>query len=343
MRIGLISPPFIEVPPKRYGGTELFLANLAGELHRRGHHVVLYANGESHVPCGLKWKYPTSDWPVDPVREVFKNADQASWAMHDAAQGFDVLHLNDVSCAPFTRFVDKPAVMTIHHTHQALFSEQYLRYPDILYVAIAGWAARRERMPRIEVVHHGIPLESYRFSKEKDDYVAYLGRIAPVKGTHLAIEAAKRAGVRLKLAGDIQPQYRDYFEREVKPRIDGKQVEYLGEADMPMKNEMLSRARAFLFPIQWEEPFGLVMIEALACGTQVLAFTGGAVDEVVKSGENGFICKDVAEMAARIADKPIAPEACRAYVERHFSVARMTDRYLEVYQRAIEERGRRHG
>jgi glycosyltransferase involved in cell wall biosynthesis len=169
----------------------------------------------------------------------------------------------------------------------------------------------------------------------KDDYVAFLGRMAPCKGAHLAIEAARLAGVRLKLAGEIQPVFHDYWEHQVRPGIDGGQIEYVGEADRVMKNELLSRARALLFPIQWDEPFGLVMIEAMACGTPVLAFAGGSVDEVVSDGVNGWICGDVADMAGHVASLDIPPLACRKFVAERFSVARMADQYLEVYERAL--------
>src|SRR5205807_2208006 len=154
-----------------------------------------------------------------------------------------------------------------------------------------------------------------------DDYVAFLGRMAPCKGPHLAIEVARLAGVHLKLAGEIQPVFRDYWEAQVRPHIDGEQIEFVGEADRGLKNRLLSRARALLFPIQWEEPFGLVMIEALACGTPVLAFAGGAVDEVVKDGETGWLCRDVADMAARIVSLDIPAAACRDVVAERFSAA----------------------
>jgi glycosyltransferase involved in cell wall biosynthesis len=183
----------------------------------------------------------------------------------------------------------------------------------------------------VHVVHHGIALSDYTFSAAKDDYVAFLGRMAPCKGPHLAIEAALRAGVRLKLAGEIQPTFHEYWHRQVRPLIDGDQIEYIGEADFATKNALLSGARALLFPIQWEEPFGLVMIEAMACGTPVLAFAGGSVEEVVSDGVNGWICRDVTEMAGRIASLGIAPDACRDFVRRRFSLAAMGERYLEVY------------
>jgi glycosyltransferase involved in cell wall biosynthesis len=338
MRIGLIGPPFIEIPPRRYGGTELFIANLASELHARGHDVTVYGNGDSRLPCRVKWRYPHADWPLDdPLRPQLKNADHTAWAIQDAAASVDVLHLNDVVGVPFTSFVDKPAILTIHHPHEPALSEQYVRYPRIQYIAVAEWLKKREPMPQVDVVHHGLPVNGYTFSAEKDDYVAFLGRMAPCKGPHLAIEAARLAGVRLKLAGEIQPTFREYWERDVLPHIDGEQIEYIGEADRAAKNDLLSRARALLFPIQWEEPFGLVMIEAGACGTPVLAFRGGAVNEVIADGVNGWICRDAADMAAHVAALDIAPVSCRQFVAEHFSVARMTDRYLEIYERALME------
>jgi glycosyltransferase involved in cell wall biosynthesis len=190
-------------------------------------------------------------------------------------------------------------------------------------------------MPHLHVVHHGIPVNNYTFSARKEDYVAFLGRMAPCKGAHLAIAAARLAGVRLKLAGEIQPTFREYWEQQVEPHIDGAQIEYIGEADFETKNELLSRARALLFPIQWEEPFGLVMIEAMACGTPVLAFAGGAVEEVVRDGVNGWICGDVADMARRLASHQIRSDTCRDFAASQFSVATMTDRYLDVYRSAM--------
>jgi glycosyltransferase involved in cell wall biosynthesis len=332
MRIALISPPFIEVPPRRYGGTELFIGNLASELYRRGHDVTVYANGDSSLPCPVKWRYEHGEWPCDAsLRSQFKNTDHTAWAIKDASQAADVIHLNDVVGLPFTMFIDVPTVLTIHHPHEPDLSEQYLRYPDILYVAIARWLARAEPMPHIHVVHHGIPVSDYARSEEKDDYVVFLGRMAPCKGAHLAIEAARRAGIRLKLAGEIQPIFHDYWEQQVRPFVDGRDIEYVGEADFATKNTLLSRARALLFPIQWEEPFGLVMIEAMACGTPVLAFAGGAVQEIVRDGVNGWVCRDVGDMARRIRSPLGTAASCRAFVEANFSVARMADRYMDVY------------
>jgi glycosyltransferase involved in cell wall biosynthesis len=351
VHIALIAPPFIAVPPARYGGTELFIANLACGLHARGHEVTVYANGDSRLPCRVKWRYASTDWPLtDGVRAELKNLDHMAWAVRDAGATADVIHLNDIAGIPFTRFIDRPIVLTLHHPHEPALSEQYGRYPDVEYVAIGAWLARRETMPRLRVVHHGIPIDDYTFSSAKDDYVAFLGRIAPCKGPHLAIEAARRAGIPLKIAGEVQPIFQDYWEQQIAPHIDGRQIQFVGEANPVQKNALLSRARALLFPIQWEEPFGLVMIEAMACGTPVLAFAGGAVQEIVENGVNGWICGDVAEMADQIAAPLPESAGCRQSVARQFSVERMVDDYLAIYEqlesasvgRGLESR-RSHG
>jgi len=336
MRIALIGPPFIEIPPRQYGGTELFLGNLAAALHARGHDVTVYGNGDSSPPCRLKWRYEHADWPPDgSMRSQLKNADHTAWAIHDAAGFADVIHLNDVVGLPCTMFTGVPTVLTIHHPHEPELSEQYLRYPRVSYVTIARWLARVEPMPRVNVVYHGIPVDDYVFSDAKEDYVAFLGRMAPCKGAHLAILAARRAGVRLKLAGEVQPLFNDYWEQQVLPLVDGDQIEYIGAADFAAKNELLSKARALLFPIQWQEPFGLVLIEAMACGTPVIAFPGGSVEEIVCDGVNGWMCADVDEMARRIRSLDVDPRRCRSFVETTFSIDKMAAAYLEVYQRAI--------
>jgi glycosyltransferase involved in cell wall biosynthesis len=162
-----------------------------------------------------------------------------------------------------------------------------------------------------------------------------------MKGTHFAIQVAQRSGIPLKIAGEVQPLYRDYFESEIKPHIDGKLIEYIGEADLAAKNELLGNSLAMLFPIQWDEPFGLVMIEAMACGTPVLAFNGGSVPEIVRDDVSGYICRDVADMAARAKSLSLPPHAVRSYVEAYFTVDRMVDQYVEVYRDALARRAQK--
>jgi glycosyltransferase involved in cell wall biosynthesis len=339
MRIGLVAPPFIPVPPVAYGGTELFISHLLHGLVGRGHQVTVYANGQSQVPCRLKWRYFESDWPLTDLAAAHrKNIDHAAWAIKDAEEAVDVLHLQDAVGVPFTRLVRPPVVLTLHHPHEPMLSEMYLQHPDVAYVAISEAQRRREPMPKVAVVHHGVEPSNYAFSSRKQGYLAFLGRIAPCKGAHIACEVARRSGLPLKLAGEVQPAFQEYWRQRVLPYVGHDGIEYVGEADHARKNELLSRARALLFPIDWDEPFGLVMIEAMACGTPVLAFDRGSVPEIVRDGLSGWICRDVAEMAARAIDPAIPAEWCREWVASRFSTERMVDDYLAIYERVMSGR-----
>src|SRR5262249_32604290 len=161
-------------------------------------------------------RYPHAEWPIaEGSLPYLKNADHSGWAVRDSAATVDVLHLNDAAALPFTTFVDLPAVLTIHHPHEPTLSDMYEKYPDVHYVTIANWLAGCEPMPKLHVVHHGIPIERYRFASKKDDFVMFLGRMAPCKGPHLAIAAARAAGMAIKLAGEIQPTFHDYWQRDV--------------------------------------------------------------------------------------------------------------------------------
>jgi glycosyltransferase involved in cell wall biosynthesis len=187
-------------------------------------------------------------------------------------------------------------------------------------------------------IHHGLDLDRYPLVERKQPYLSFLGRIAPVKAPHLAIEVARRAGIPLKIAGEVQPLYRDYWEAMVKPEVDGDFIEFVGEADHATKVELLGNSQAMLFPIQWNEPFGLVMIEAMACGTPVVALPGGSVPEVVSDGVSGWVCRDVEEMATRARDLRITAASCRQHVAENFSLDLMVRRYEAVYKVAIAER-----
>jgi glycosyltransferase involved in cell wall biosynthesis len=340
MHIALVAPPFIPVPPPAYGGTELFVANLAEALSDRGHDVVVYANGASRVRCPVRWTYAHAEWPLPSHNAgTLKSLDHAAWALADClASGVDIVHTNDAVSVPLSRFLAAPVVHTLHHPFEPELAALYGRYPDTWYVAISDAQRRRERMPRLRTIHHGLRLDEYRFFERKDDYLLFLGRIAPVKGAHIAIEAARRAGRPLKLAGEIQPMFRDYWESKVKPYVDGVNVEYVGEANHARKNELLGAAAALLFPIQWNEPFGLVMIEAMACGTPVIALSGGSVDEIVRNGISGWICRDADDMGRRAVDPGIAPAGVRREAEERFSVERMAAEYEDMYMSALEAR-----
>jgi glycosyltransferase involved in cell wall biosynthesis len=338
LRIGIIAPPLIPVPPTDYGGTELFVAHLATALQGLGVEVIVYANGESTVPVARRWLYERSDWPIKEAAHAWiKDLNHISWAVEDANGNCDVIHIQSAHALPFSRFVDVPVVLTLHGPHDLKLSELYSFFPNVHYVCISDAQCKLESMPQMQTVHHGIDLTQYRFVEKKQNYLSFIGRIAPLKGTHLAIDVAKRTGIPLKIAGDVQPLNREYFERKIKPEIDGQLIEYIGLADLNTKNELLGNSKAMLFPIQWNEPFGLVMIEAMACGTPVLAMPGGSVAEVVRPDVSGYICRSVKEMAKKAETLNINPATVRRHVEGHFSVSRMAQRYVSVYEGAMQE------
>jgi glycosyltransferase involved in cell wall biosynthesis len=338
MRIGLIASPFISVPPPAYGGTELFIANLAEALVRMGADVTVYTNGESTVKAEMRWMFPKHEWPLSSeLAGVTRELDHTAWAMADAQRNCDIIHLNSALALPFSRLARTPVVCTLHHPFEPALIELYERHTQAAYVAISHSQASRHGSIAARVVHHGVDMTQYRFCETKQPYLCFLGRICPIKGTHNAIEIAKQVGMPLKIAGEVQPIFRDYFETRIRPHIDGRNVEFLGEADPAMKNELLSNATALLFPVEWEEPFGLVMVEAMACGTPVIAFSGGAVEELVENGISGRVCGDVNEAVIALNTSTFYPRVVRGWAEKKFSADVMARRYHQVYSELLED------
>ena len=342
MKVGLVAPPFIAVPPADYGGTELFVAHLAEGLSKRGLQVVVFANGESTVATQVQSLYQRSLWPIKvPEHAWIRDINHTSWAIHDAGKDCDILHVQSAQAISFSRFVPRPFVLTLHGPHEPSLSEYYAHYPDVHYVSISDDQGARESMPHLRTIHHGIDLSQYRLVEKKQPYLSFIGRIAPIKGTHIAIDLAQRTGIPLKIAGEVQPLHREYFEKKIKPHIDNRLVEYVGRAYLQAKNELLGNSLAMLFPVQWNEPFGLVMVEAMACGTPVLAMPGGSVREVVKDGVSGHICRSVKELATRLRSLDIPPFVVRKYVEENFSIDVMVRQYVALYEEILEKgRGR---
>ena len=339
MRIALVAAPFIAVPPAEYGGTELFVAHLAEGLKKSHVDVVVYANGESTVQTERRWMYERSQWPIkQPELAWLKELDHTAWATADAAKQCDLIHVQSAQAISFSRFAKQPFVLTLHGPHDSKISEFYSHYPDVQYVAISNDQAQQEALPKLRTIHHGIDLSLYRLVENKQHYLSFIGRIAPIKGTHIAIDVAQRTGIPLKIAGEVQPMYREYFENKIRPHLDGKLVEYVGPADLQAKNELLGNSMAMLFPIQWHEPFGLVMVEAMACGTPVLAMPGGSVPEVVSEGVSGHICRSVRELTKSLGSLNFQPAAVRRYVEENFSLEKMVATYITLYKDTLANR-----
>jgi glycosyltransferase involved in cell wall biosynthesis len=341
VRIALVSTPFVRVPPASYGGTELIVATLAEEYLRRGHEVVMYATGDSRLRgAEVRWRYRRAMWPPNPWREL----DHAAFAMRDilARNDVDLVHGHAAPTVALTAFVDLPMVYTLHHAFEEPLSTLYRgsASPAVSLVAISY--RQRELLGHglaAEVVHHGLRVDRYRVGAGRGPAV-FLGRFAEEKGVHLALDAAARAEVPLLLGG--KPHWKDaaYFRDKVEPRLARRGVIWNGEADHGPKVEMLAEAPALLFPIQWEEPFGLVMIEAMLCGAPVLAFGRGSAPEIVDVGVTGWIVEDVDEMAwqlRRLAADPARFDRgrCRRRAAERFSSSVMAEAYLSLYSRVL--------
>lgn len=358
MKIAHIAPPWITIPPKNYGGTEIVIYNLVEEQVAQGHDVTLFAPGDARTSAKHISFFPKSlidsgvPWPAH--LKAYYHLQKSLEHAHE----FDIVHTHlssssDLYIFPLTATLTTPHVTTLHSRFpfdrvQSWTGDAdhfYMEWaPDVPIVAISE--AARDEVPHhlnfVGVVHHGLPMNQFKpTGKKRGDFFVWLGRFIPDKGTHLAIEAAKRTNIPLVLAGTIdryQQESINYFEDMIKPRIDGQQIKYIGPVNMQQKIRLLSRARGFLNPIQWEEPFGMVMIEAMALGCPVISFARGAAPEIVVHGKTGFLVHDVNEMVRfipRIDD--INREATRLHVECHFSAHVMAEKYVKIYKKVIAQ------
>jgi glycosyltransferase involved in cell wall biosynthesis len=343
MRIAMISTPFVPVPPPDYGGTELVVHELVEGLLQRRHDVVLFATGDSRSRGPVQALYAERQWPPEPLADL----NHVSWALHEVAQGgFDLVHAHSAPALAAARLVPRlPLVYTLHHAMESRLSAYYRYFPEISFVAISADQARREPGARPEaVIHHGLDPSSYRWATRPRDYVCFLGRFAPEKGLHIAIDAAGRVGVPILVAGETHPAGRRYYEREVVPRLGSRHVTLLGPVGPTDKARLLRDARALLAPIQWEEPFGLSLIEAMLSGCPVVAFPRGSVPELIESGVTGFVVRTVEEMARAI--RPGGPvdrldrRRIRELAVQRFGRDRMVDGYERLY-RLVAHRGNR--
>jgi glycosyltransferase involved in cell wall biosynthesis len=340
LRIALVAPPYFDVPPQGYGGTEAVVADLADALVARGHHVTLVGAGKPGTAAHFMpvWDDIQSDRLGQPYPEVM-HALKTRRAIEDLAstEGVDIVHEHTMAGplnAALYAGLGLPTVVTVHGPldddllpfYQALGTDAGL-------IAISD--RQRELAPDLNWVgrvHNALRIEDWPFKQDKQDYALFLGRYAPYKGAHLALEAAHRAGVPLVLAGKCdEPAEKAYFEEFVAPLLTDSDTVF-GEADATSKRRLLANARCVLFPVQWEEPFGMVMIEAMACGTPVVALRGGAVPEVINDGVTGIICDHPDELPAAIEkSSDIDPAACRHHIASNFTVAQFGSGYEQIY------------
>jgi glycosyltransferase involved in cell wall biosynthesis len=342
MRIAQIAPLFESVPPRLYGGTERVVWALTEELVRRGHDVTLFASGDSVTSATL---VPCCDRALrlaGCIGQAHALTTIQLDLVYSRAGAFDLIH-NHVDYLPFplARLVGTPTLTTLHGRLDLPEVQRLAHhFRDLPLVSVSR--AQRRHLPRgnwVATIHHGIPVEHYRLRTQPGDYLAFLGRISIEKRLDRAIEIARAVDMPLKVAAKIDIADRDYYEYAIKPLLDHPLVEYIGEVDEAGKDEFLGNAYAYLFPIDWPEPFGLTMIEAMATGTPVIAMACGSVPEVVESGVTGFVCQSLDEMVAAVRRIPeISREVCRRHVEERFSARRMAEDYEAVYERCLADR-----
>jgi glycosyltransferase involved in cell wall biosynthesis len=335
MRIAQVSPLYESVPPATYGGTERVVSYLTEELVAQGHEVTLFASGDSVTSAELVAACPrslrTSDCG-DPLAYHYLLLD----SVLARRERFDVIHFHvDYLHFLASRYLRLPQLTTLHgrldHREHAMI---HARFAEMPLVSISD--AQRRPLPRarwMATIHHGLPADLYELREGPQPYLAFLGRVSPEKGVDNAIAIAQRVGIPLKVAGKIDRADREYYESTIAPLLDSPGVEFVGEIGEAEKNDFLGNAQMLLFPIEWPEPFGLVMIEALACGTPVVAFDRGSVPEILTDGETAHVVGSVDEAVDALLHRaPLSRRRCREVFEERFVVSRMAHDYLAVYE-----------
>jgi glycosyltransferase involved in cell wall biosynthesis len=340
LRVAILSPVWFPVPPSGYGGIEWIVALLADGLVDAGHDVTLYASGDSKTKARLQYVYEEapSQWIGRSHWEL-----NHSLACYTFADEFDVINDHTgMSGIVMSGLVEMPVVHTVHGPLNGEPGEMYEQLaglvPDLHLVSLSmNQRAPKPELPWLANCPNALDLSIYPSKPHTGEYLLFLGRMSPDKGCHRAIAVAMELELPLKIAGKLrEPKEREYFAEFVEPHLGIHGIEYLGEVSHGKKVELLQDARATLFPIDWEEPFGLVMIESMACGTPVIATNRGAVSEVIEHGRSGIIVEHYREMAAALEQADaLDPRECRRYVEERFSPERMVDDYVRAYREAM--------
>jgi glycosyltransferase involved in cell wall biosynthesis len=342
--IAMLAPPWIPIPPPGYGGIEHVVDLLCDGLVKLGHHVTLFAAPGSRSTASVH-EVLTSSYPDD-IGQALYESDHVSRVldvvdeMAEKGKPFDVLHDHcGFTTVAMADRMSTPLIHTLHGPFTADTSAFYRQHGDRAWLVAISEAQRASAPAGVRVagvVPNPVDVEDWPFTSEKQDYAFWLGRFEDFKGAHRAIAAAQQAHIPLVIAGPVQPGQEEYFQREIEPHLDNEWVRYVGEVGGDEKKELFSNARTVLMPITWNEPFGMVMVEAMACGTPVIAFAQGAATEIVQDRVNGYLVDDVESMAAAIADlDQIDPAACRESVAKRFTPEIVAKAYVDIYRRAV--------
>jgi glycosyltransferase involved in cell wall biosynthesis len=344
LHIAQLAPLYERIPPRLYGGTERIVSYITEELVNRGHEVTLFASGDSATRAHLEPGCPDALRLIGKSEQgVFLQLPMISDAYKGAAEGrFDIVHTHlDYWAFPFAELSGVPTLATMHgRLDLPDLWPVYERFRNVPVVSISD--SQRRPLPSLNwqaTVYHGLPRDLHRYSAGPGKYLAFLGRISPEKRPDLAIAAARRAGIPLKIAAKVDVADQAYFEQQIKPLLAPPDIEYIGELDEQGKGAFLADAIALLFTIDWQEPFGLVMIEALACGTPVIARPCGSVPEIIEHGLTGFIASSTDDIVEAIHQVGTLSRAhCREMFEKRFTAEIMADNYERIYHRLIERR-----
>jgi glycosyltransferase involved in cell wall biosynthesis len=343
LKIAQIAPLWFPVPPKKYGGTERIVSYLTEELSKRGHRVTLFASGDSKTKAKLtsvskkslsKNNVPWHDW-------WWNNFNYS--AAFEKAKNFDIIHSHWVPLGMyFQRLTKTPVLHTLHNLptkkdRRWPIFENYKKDSNVVFVSKNQKQKSGVSFKNAWTVYNGIPVKKYKFAQKPESHFIWIGRISPDKGVDIAVQIAKKARIKLLIAGQLQPKYQDYFDKKIKPQLNSR-IKYVGELSQPQLSSFYGKALAFIYPIKWQEPFGLVMAEAQACGTPVIAFNNGSAAEVVKHNKTGFVVKNInaAVKAVKKIDQ-IKRIECRQWVEKNFTIIKMVDNYEKAYYNIIKK------
>jgi glycosyltransferase involved in cell wall biosynthesis len=347
LRIAQVAPLWFSIPPKKYGGIEWIIYYLCEGLTKLGHKVTLFATKDSKVPCKLIGTFPK------PLTEIGVSWQDPSYNLmnlteaYKRAKDFDIIHTHIDTWETF--FAPLTKTISVHTIHNPLYTTKDPKkisrffilnhFKDQNFVAISKAQKKLSavKINFVAVIYNGIKIEDFKFNPKPKDHFIWCARIDKYKGIENAIEIAKKAKVKLILAGRLDPTQREYFRKKIKPHL-GEKIKYIGEYSFEEKSDFFGKAKALLYPIEWHEPFGLNMIEAMACGTPVIAFKMGSVPEVVKDGKTGFVVKNVKEAVEAVKEiEKIKREDCRKWVKERFTAERMVKEYEKLYFKLLKK------